>query len=146
MAIGIRRFYVTPANQAITSSAALVSLGLSTPIAANQTVKVRYVVPFSVGATGGVRVQVAVPAGGTAFVAAIYLANTVAPSVTNAVQTTSAAFTNALANAGNHFLIIDVTVVNGATAGVVDLQGAQNTSDALTLTFLRGATADVVVL
>jgi hypothetical protein len=129
---------------AITSSAALQSLGLLSPIAANQKQKIRYWIPFTVGATGGVRCQVVVPAGGTAFVASIKLFNTVAPSLTTATQTASAAFTNALANAGTHWLEIEVIVTNGATAGSVDLQAAQNTSDVLTLTVLAGGCAEVI--
>ena len=69
---------------------------------------------------------------------AIVLQNTVAPSTTLASQNASAAFTNALANAGTHWLEVNLTVVNGATAGTVDLQMAQNTVDVLTLTVLAG--------
>jgi hypothetical protein len=142
--IGLRTFFLTVANQVITSSAALVSTGLTSPIAANQTQKLRFWVPFSVGATGGVRAQIVVPAGGVIFNATIKLYNSVAPSLTTAVQAASAAFTNALANAGTHWLEIEVTIVNGATAGNVDLQMAQNTSDVLSLTILRGGSCDVV--
>ena len=142
--IGQQTFYQVGADIAVTSSVALVSTGLTSPIAANQRQKLRFWVPFSVGATGGVRAQVVVPAGGSLFIASIKLFNTVAPSLTTAVQTASAAFTNAAANAGNHWLEIEVDVTNGATAGNVDLQMAQNTSDALTLTILKGGTANVV--
>lgn len=146
MAIGIRNFFIKLADQVITSSAALVSAGLNSAIAAGQTQHIRYFIPITVGATGGVRCQVVVPAGGTAFIAGIKLVNTVAPAIVTASQAASAAFTNALANAGTHWLEIDVTVVNGTTAGDVDLQIAQNTSDALSLTVLRGAIADVTKL
>lgn len=144
MAIGIRTFFQTVANLVVTNSAALVTTGLTSPIAAGQTQRVRFWVPFTVGATGGVRAQVVVPAGGTIFIASIALYNTVAPSLTTATQAASAAFTNALANAGTHWLEIDATIVNGATAGNVDLQMAQNTADALSLTVLRGATLEVI--
>jgi len=144
MAIGIRTFFNTTANQVITSSAALVTTGLTSPIAAGQTQKLRWWVPFSVGATGGVRCQIVVPAAGTIFNATILLVNTVAPSLTSATQAASAAFTNALANAGTHWLQIEATIVNGANAGNVDLQVAQNTSDVLSLTVLRGATLEVI--
>lgn len=144
MPIGIRTFFQTVANLVVTSSAALVTTGLTSPIAAGQTQRVRFWVPFTVGATGGVRAQVVVPAGGTIFIASIALYNTVAPSLTTATQAASAAFTNALANAGTHWLAIDATIVNGATAGNVDLQMAQNTADALSLTVLRGATLEVI--
>lgn len=144
MAIGIWTFFQILANIVITSSAALVSTGLTSPIAAGQTQKLRFWVPFTVGATGGVRAQLVVPAGGTIFNVTILLYNTVAPSITSAAQAASAAFTNALANAGTHWLLIEATIVNGATAGNVDLQMAQNTSDPLSLTILRGGTLEVI--
>lgn len=144
MAIGIRTFFQVAANIVVTNSAALVTTGLTSPIAAGQTQKLRWWVPFTVGATGGVRAQIVVPAGGTIFNATIQLVNTVAPSITTAAQAASAAFTNALANAGTHWLLIEATIVNGATAGNVDLQMAQNTADALSLTILRGGTCEVI--
>ncbi len=143
--IGIRRFFQKTADQVITSSAALVTTGLTSAIAANQTQTLRWWVPFSVGATGGVRAQIVVPAGGVIFNATIKLFNTVAPSLTTAAQAASAAFTNAAANAGTHWLEIEATIVNGTISGNVDLQMAQNTSDALSLTVLRGGSCDVVV-
>lgn len=146
MAIGIYNVFDKTSDQVITSNAVLASAGLSSAIAANQRQVLRYHLPIAVGATGGVRVQVAVPAGGAAFIADIQLNNTVAPSITTAAQTSSAVFTNALANAGEHFIIIWVYVANGATAGNVDLQIAQNTSDVLSLTLRRGANVTVVKL
>lgn len=143
---GIQNFFIKLADQII-ADATLVSIGLGgatgIAIAANQTLKVRYWTKFTVGATGGVRLQLVVPAGGLIFGATIRLNNTVAPSSTIATQQASAAFTNALANAGTHWVEVEAVIVNGATAGTVDLQMAQNTTDALTLTILRGATADV---
>jgi len=141
--IGVPKCYAVTSNIVVTSSAALVTTGLTSPIAANQRQKLTFKVPFSVGATGGVRCQVAVPAGGVVYNACITLANTVAPSITTAEQVASAVFTNALANAGNHWLEVDVYVKNGATAGNVDLQMAQNTSDALSLTILEGGFVEV---
>ena len=141
--IGIKTFYNVAANVVFTSSAALATVGLTSPIAKGQSQKFRAYIPFSVGATGGVRVQVVVPAAGVVFITSIKLVNTVAPSLTTAEQTASAAFTNALANAGNHWLEVEGTVVNGANAGSIDVQLAQNTSDALSLTVLRGGSMDV---
>jgi hypothetical protein len=145
MGLGIVNNYVKSANTAFTSSAALLTVGLSSPIAANQTQHLRWWVPITVGATGGVRAQVVPPAGGTIFILGYMVVNTVAPSITPGAQTASAAFTSALANAGTHYLEIEATIVNGTTAGTVDLQMAQNTSDALTLTVLRGASLQAVI-
>ncbi len=143
--LGIRTFYKVAANLVITSSAALISTGLLSPIAAGETQSITYWVPFSVGATGGIRLQLVVPAGGTAFIASIKTFNQVVPSLTTVIQTGSAVLTNALANAGTHLLEITVTVVNGATAGNVDLQVAQNTSDPLSLTVLAGGFSSVII-
>lgn len=137
--IGIRSTANKAADQAFTSNVTLASVGLSTPIAASQKKIIRWIVFVSVGATGGVRLQVVVPAGGTLFNVAIKLYNTVAPSLTTAFQTSSAAFTNALANAGSHWIEIEAEIENGTTAGTVDLQMAQNTSDPLTLTVKAGS-------
>ncbi len=144
--IGIRTIFVKSANTVVTSSAALVTVGLLSAIAAGQTQKIRAWVPFTVGATGGVRFQLVVPAGGAIFNATIKLFNNVAPSLTTAVQAASAVFTNALANAGTHWCEVEATIVNGATAGSIDLQFAQNTSDVLSLTVLRGGSMDATIV
>lgn len=135
---GITNTYLKAANTAITSNAVLATIGLSTPIAAGQKKKCVWWIPFTLGATGGIRFQVTVPAGGAAFAATAQINNTVAPGVTIAAQTASAVITNALANAGTHWIKVEAYVENGATAGTVDLQMAQNTSDVLTLTVLEG--------
>lgn len=142
--LGIRNFFTVAADIVVTSSAALVTTGLTSPIAANQTQKVRAWIPFSVGATGGLRLQIVVPAGGVLFEATIRLQDTVTPAVVVAEQQASAAFTNALAVAGDHWLEVEATIINGATAGNVDIQMAQNTSDVLSLTVKRGGSLDVV--
>lgn len=140
--LGVRVSGIITAALAFTSNVVLASVGLNPAIAAGQTLHGRWWVPFTVGATGGIRAQILVPAAGVVFLASIKLYNTVAPSLTTATQLASAVFTNAAANAGTHWLEIEATIVNGVTAGTVDLQIAQNTSDVLTLTVLRGGYFD----
>lgn len=125
-------------DQTFTTNVVLATVGLISTLAAGMTKHVRAWIPITVGATGGVRLQIVVPAGSTVFDASIRLNNTVAPSATIATQLASAAFTNALANAGTHWLDVEFTVKNGVTAGNVDIQLAQNTSDALSLVVLQG--------
>lgn len=141
--IGIANRFEVPLSIVVASSA-LVTTGLTSPIAANQRQKFRWWVPVTVGATGGLRAQIVVPAAGVIFEATFKLYNTVAPSLTTAEQQASAAFTNALANAGDHWLEIEAYIVNGVNAGNIDLQMGQNTTDALTLTVKRGGWLDVV--
>jgi hypothetical protein len=139
--IGITTRYSIPADIPTASDVVLSTAGLTSPIAALQKQKIRAWVKLSVGATGGVRSLVAVPAGGTLLSVTTKLFNTVTPSLTTSPVNT--VFTNALAAAGTHWMEIEAYIVNGATAGVVDVQFAQNTSDALTLTILAGGSMDV---
>jgi hypothetical protein len=133
----------------VAASTALVAVtGLPVPVAAGQTVKIRYAIPFSVGATGGFKFFIDVPAGGTYFMAAFEAIDgiTAAPgSQVALVQQAAANFANAWAVAGNHLMNAEVTIVNGATAGNITLQFACN-SAANAITVLRGASADVVTL
>jgi len=140
---GVRNFYNAAADVVITSSAVLQSVGILSPIAVNEFQKIRAWVKVSVGATGGVRSLVAIPAGGTLLSVTTRLNNTVAPSTTTSVANT--VFTNALANLGTHWLEIEAEVQNGATAGNVDIQIAQNTSDVASLTVLKGSSMDVII-
>src|SRR5574341_484815 len=145
MGLGIRRSFIKTADTVVTNSVVLVTTGLTSAIAASETQNVKWWVPFTVGATGGVRAQVVVPAGGTIFLASILLVDVTGNVITADTQTVSAAFANALAVAATHWLEITATIVNGATAGNIDLQMAQNTADALSLTILRGGFADVII-
>jgi hypothetical protein len=145
MNIGIKRFLAILANIVITSSAALITTGLSSPIAVNERQHLKWWIPVTVGATGGLRLQIVVPAGGIIFNATIKLINTVAPSITTAAQAASAAFTNAAANAGTHWLEVEADIQNGVNAGTVDLQMAQNTVDVLSLTILKGGSLEATI-
>lgn len=145
MSIGIKNVFRVAATQSVAASIVLVdATGLTINIAANTELHIRWHLTITVGAAGGVRLQVVVPAGGTSFNNDITLANTVAPATVYANQPSSAAFTNALANAGNHFIDMETHIVNGATAGVVKLQFAQNTSDATAIQLLRGSWMECV--
>lgn len=144
--IGIKVAALILAALTFTSNVVLASLGLDVPIASGQTIKCRWWVPLSVGATGGIRFQVQVPAGGVLYNLSYKIFNTVAPSTTINTQAASAIVTNALANAGTHWIEVEATIVNGTTTGTIDLLMAQNTSDALPLTVLRGGFADFTKL
>jgi len=144
--IGQRTFFRTLADQPVAASTALVAVtGLPVPIAAGQTVCISYVIPFSVGATGGFKFFIDAPAAVAAFQASFEAIDgiTASPGAQVAlVQIAAANFANAWAVTGNHLCRIDVTITNGVNAGNVTLQFACN-SAANGITVLRGATADV---
>jgi hypothetical protein len=143
--IGIRTCYKVAANVVVTASAALVTTGLTSPIAASGKQKFRCWIPITVGATGGVRLQAVVPAGGSLFEVTIKLFDTITPALTTAIQAASAAFTNALAQAGSHWMEVEGYIENGVTAGNIDIQMACNTA-ANALTVLKGGFMEVVTV
>jgi hypothetical protein len=144
MGVGIRTIYRVPANVATASDIVLNTIGLTAAIAANQIMKIKAWIPFTVGATGGIQFQIVCPAAIGSIVSTSKFVNTGAPAIVTAVQVTSVAVGNAVANAGNHWLEIEAEIVNGVNAGTVDIQVCQNTSDVLTMTVLKGATMEVV--
>lgn len=126
---GIQTFSSLIVPITVTNSDVLVNV-FRIPIAANKRQKVKFWLPINVGAAGGVRAQITVPAAGVSFKQTLRLNNTVAPSATIAAVAASTLFTNALANAGDHWIEAEVDVRNGINAGFITLQMAQNTADA----------------
>lgn len=148
--LGIRNIFANSALQAVASSIVLVdALELSAPIAANQKAQVKILLAFSVGAAGGFRFKLASPAAPTNYVNSAKVVDgvTVAPgSIVALVQAAAGDFANAFAVAGSHVLEMNATIENGATAGDIKLQFAQNTSNATAITVLRGAIMEITYL
>ncbi len=143
MSQGIRNTFRLAANQTSASATLADLTGFSLNVTVGQKVHVRGCLMVTVGATGGIRLQVVPSAAATSFNLAIQLNNTVAPSTATAAQTSSAAFTNALANAGTHFVWFEGDIVPSAT-GTIKLQVAQNTTDALTASWLLGSFMETI--
>lgn len=141
--LGVEVKYQVAADVPFTTNIVPATVGLLSPLAALQSQHFRAWIPISVGATGGVRLLPVVPVGATVHNLTLRVNNTVAPSTTPTIPAINVASTNALANAGTHFLEIEGTITNGAVAGSIDLQLAQNSSDALTMTVLRGGWMEV---
>jgi hypothetical protein len=146
MAIGIETNFITAASVPFTTNVVPATVGLLSPLAANQTQHFKAQVFITVGATGGFRLVIAAPAGAVVSVLSLRVNNTVTPTTTPSIPVINVASTNALASAGTHWLDVEGTITNGAVAGSIDLQFAQNTSDALTLTVLRGSFMNITKL
>lgn len=142
---GIKAAACSLVNQVVTNSAVLVTqTGFEFLAGANQAFGFIWNVPFSVGATGGVRVQVSSPLL-SSINSQVFLLDCVTPFIYGSVITAiNTPYTNALTVAGNHILRVTGVVVTGATAGNISFQFAQNTADANSLTFLSGAFLEVV--
>jgi hypothetical protein len=139
--IGIPFAFRQTAALPITSSTVLVATSLVVPIAIGQTIYCRATLPMTLaGAASGAKFQVVTPAAPTTYQVQYKIFN----GSTNVLATAgillaTAAFSNALANAANHFAEVDIFVTNGATAGSVTIQFAQLVSDASAATLLAGA-------
>lgn len=152
MSIGIRNSFRLTASQTVAASTVLVTMGANTTgnsfqfnLGIAQRAHIRGWVPFTLGATGGYKFQIASTQTLTNFVNTYIVEDTVTPAQITGIQTSSAAFANALAVAGNHFLNFDCDVLMGSTAGVVSLQFACN-SAANSIIALQGAWMDVTFL
>ena len=145
--IGIRSFLRQLANQTVAASTTLVaSTNLQFLLAANRTAHARFLVPFTLGATGGYKFQIINAATSSAFLFTAMVTDATTPAFNNAVvQTSTAAFANALAVAGNHFLQAELDITQGATGGVISLQFACN-SAANSIILLAGASMDLIQL
>lgn len=111
------------------------------PIGANQSFSGEAFLPFTLaGAASGAKVQVTVPAAGVSYQLGYNIINGNSATVVQSdIIVASAAFSNALANAADHFISFQISVLNGATAGNITIQFAQLVTDAAAATLLAGA-------
>lgn len=148
MGIGIINNYRKAATQTVTGSVVLVNVtDLSAiPIGAGQKAKLKWWIPFSLGATGGFRFFILTPGAPTSVTASFKVTDcTTANTFFAAVQTAMADFTNASAVAGNYIgeIILDI---NNVTAGTISLQYAQNNAQATNNIIQIGAALEVIYL
>lgn len=142
--LGIRNFFVVAADVTITASVTLVTVGLNLPVGASQRLHLRAWVPFNVGASGGIKTQLVLSQTPTDVWASYKIYDTVTPALITGLNNNNNAFANALAVAGNHWLEAEFFVLNGTTAGTVDLQFACN-SAAGALVVQRGSYMDAAI-
>lgn len=142
--IGIRTASIVTTAQAVTSSTTLVNATqLVFQAAAGTSWLLNFNIPFSTGATGGAKFQIIAPTT-SQFEASLFLYLNGSPGTLAdyTSQTTSTAFANALASAGNSMLKATAWIVTSA-AGTVGLQFAQNSSNGTPITLLVGGTMEV---
>lgn len=128
----------------VTSIVPVLVPGMTWNLAASQACHARFFLPFTLGATGGFRFIMGLPGAATTFLANYLVIDTVtANTLFDDVQAANVAFTNASAVAGQYLLQADMTIINGATAGAVELLFAQNNSTANPITMLAGGYGEV---
>lgn len=143
MSIGRKFFFRLAADQVITSQATPQTVtGFSFNVGVGDVINCIVRVPFTVGATGGVRVLFNTPTTSDANTT-LTIFDTVTPAVISSVSLTAAVFANALAVAGNHILRVEYSGVMTA-AGTFAFQMAQNAADVLSLTVQQGAFMSVI--
>lgn len=146
--IGLRTISLVPAGVTTISNVTLATIpALSFAVLANTTWSLRFFIPMTTGATGGAKFNILTPGTDTLFRNSwkLYLAGSPGTLADEAIQTTPAAFANALAGVGNQLMEANVFVTT-SLAGTLGLQFAQNSSVAATLTILQGGWMDVIQL
>jgi hypothetical protein len=146
MSIGVfRNFQLAALFSKVNSTLADVP-GFTTPVAAGQKVKFRFYLPINlVGAAGGAKFSVDVPAAPALFVqSSILIDQTTATPVFFPLGTVGtivapAAVGGTLTVIGRHVAIIEGSLVNGVTAGNIKLQFAQNVTNATASELSAGA-------
>lgn len=144
----------------VTASAGGVSGSMAFSIAANEVWEARFIIPVSFGGTGGLKLQLTGPAAPTAvrvsgsYTAHVYdsvggaltspprslpaqLAGATAFSSSflakdSAAEGAGSAQSGNLNNSSESLVVVDVFIANGANAGTVALQAAQNSSNSTT--------------
>jgi hypothetical protein len=145
--IGIRTVIFVPAGVTTISNIVLAGVtGLTQAVKANTTWWFRFWIPFSVGATGGVKFEVIVPAAPTLYTLAwrLFQGGTGPGTLLDtAIEAAPASFANAAAGAGSNLMEATLYLINGANPGAVTLEFAQNSSVAAALTILQGGIMEV---
>lgn len=142
---GITNNYKVVADVPFTTNVVPATVGLLSPLAANEEQNFEAWVPFSIAGAGGFRLLVVAPAGATTKILTLEVVNTVTPSDIGFIPVINVATTNAIADVATHWLRINGTILNAGVAGSIDLQLAQNTSTANTLTVLKGGWMRVTI-
>jgi hypothetical protein len=147
--VGVRQIITKDADQAITASTVLLAAtNFSIPLAAGKSCKVKGWIPFALaGTASGAKFQLVPPTTPTYYLLSwkLFSGASTGTLAAFADQTTSAAFSNALASAANHLLEFDC-FCTANTAGSLILQFAQLVSDAGAITVLKGSVIDVTLL
>jgi len=141
--------YENVADQSVTNSIVPVPInGLIYPFPANQRVKLICVIAFTLGAVGGYRFRMDLPVG-VLYQLKIYEFVDASPypgAQFSQVQTTTTDFTDPGGGvAGNAYIRLNATIINGPNAGDLQLDVAQNNANAVPITVLRGSTMNIDV-
>lgn len=133
------------ANQVITSNATPADItGFTFALPAGKQIMWQMRGVFTLGATGGFRFRANSTAAPTAYNAEWSIVDVTTPTRFDAAQSAAADFTNASAVASNYRVWGKGYILANA-ATTFSLQIAQNTSDVLSETLLRGATIEIVL-
>lgn len=154
MSVGIRNIFITNAAFSKTSDAvptvvqgATAANQLSAPIGVNQTIAFEAYLPLTIGAAaGGWRAQVTVPAGGTAFSAFFEVLDETTNLPIAYLKQVASAVVNGVGIAADGCIKIKGTVVNGLTAGNIQIVFAQSASNGAASTIDRGAWMETTLI
>lgn len=140
--IGIQNFASVAADIPFVSTTVLRTVGLSSPIAAGQSQKIRAWIRVALTAVG-LKLQVSVPAGVADFGGTLCINDPLAPSATPFLLPANTPISQGPLP-GVVWVEVECFVQNGPNAGVVDIQFAQDVSDPGATTVLKGGSMEII--
>lgn len=122
---------IVEADRTVTNSATLVTVpDFTFPVGSRERYLLRYTIFFSTTATGDLKTRLDVPASPTLFRQASWCQRGGDNTLTTPVVLTAEADQSFVHTGAEGILVINATLVNGATAGSVLFQFAQDTATA----------------
>lgn len=132
---------IVDADQTVNNSTTLVTVPQFTiPIGKNERVLLRYNIQFTTGATADFKYFVDAPASPTLFRQASLSVDPAGAVAGGAILTAESNTASVVsASAGGGFLLLEVIVANGSTAGNITFQFAQNAAEATNTQVRQGS-------
>ncbi len=141
---GIRTICVLAADKAVVSSVTLSNVtGMVFAAAAKTKYIIEATLPFALAGTApGFKFELLTPTAPTYYMQNTFVVADDATITLESTITAAAAIGNTLANVGNHVIKV-MAYLECDVAGSVQLQWAQNVSDAAATTLLKGAVMNI---
>lgn len=120
--------------------------GITSPIVANASYSYRAMLPYTAGATGDLKLQISGPTNcaATLVISGPFITTGTFTSLSGQTTSMTATSLGTFEGGGTAMVLVEALLRNGANAGNVTLQFAQNTSNGTNTTILAGAFQELI--
>jgi hypothetical protein len=133
-----KRVGVLSADQNLSNSTLTDANNMKFPISANKTYRFRgLLIVSNPGTTAGFKLAASGPAAPTAAIMTGFLQNSTSSVLHQPATSLTTIIASGISTTGVKYVIVEGVIINGANAGDLKLQIAQNTTDAVNVTVLK---------